>query len=100
MVCVCAMRLITKLVFVVCLLLLACFRADAVGRLSFLMTTPIDITAKKKSQVEEEALRHEYHCRSKGLHFCNLGKNNITTNTTSQEDKRVVPTGSNPLHNR
>lgn len=42
----------------------------------------------------------EHRCKSKVVAFCSSVGNGEKTNSTMEDDKRVVPTGPNPLHNR
>ncbi|PON34443.1 hypothetical protein PanWU01x14_344400 [Parasponia andersonii] len=94
--------------------------SDAVRRLSLLTNTRgyfiIDNNGTRRRSSNETTANLQArvsHCRRSNtervLHFCHYYFSNsntkntntsITSNTSSSEDKRVVPTGSNPLHNR
>ncbi|KAJ7979366.1 Clavata3/ESR (CLE) protein [Quillaja saponaria] len=66
-----------------------------VARKTFLVSTSIDSGAKKSSsQVQHDCDK----CKTKRFQH---GDHLISSdNTTTSDDKRVVPTGPNPLHNR
>ncbi|KAM6590419.1 hypothetical protein CsatA_013024 [Cannabis sativa] len=123
------MRLLSELIFVMCLLIMAnsIGSSDAARRLNLASTEFMFDDGNKRSlnytpNNNVQALTQS-HCRAskaKGslLHFCHYFSNyfttknkntsiatstTITSNTSSSsisEDKRVVPTGSNPLHNK
>lgn len=109
------MRLFTELIFLIYLLFMAnsIGSSDAVRRMSLLSTDFTHNNGNKRSSNETANLEAVNHCKSskaKGvLHICqyfsNFSRKNttatiFTSNTSDSEDKRVVPTGSNPLHNR
>ncbi|EXC13473.1 hypothetical protein L484_003587 [Morus notabilis] len=91
------MRL-TEFTVVVFLLFLACgFGSDAVRiRLSFLMTHDIVSSNLKRNSSSNESSSQELQHFGKFSHNVNSNSSSIS----ASEDKRVVPTGSNPLHNR
>lgn len=82
------MRL-AELIILLCLSSLA-FGSDAVAR-----TTILTARNGAKEETSSETLDAGDKHKSKRLHFRSEEYNN-----TSAEDKRVVPTGPNPLHNR
>lgn len=87
------MRL-TELILVMCLLFWACIGSNTVARKTLLVSNG----AKKKNNSVGVALDGPLKCNSKGSHSHLSCYNN--NNATSSDDKRVVPTGPNPLHNR
>lgn len=95
---------------ILCLLVLACIRSNAVARSSFSTTFDHhhhhhhhDVGKRMKSSSSNgrvlEAANFSQYCKSKGHQFYDYFFHSNSKNTTS-ENKRVVPTGPNPLHNR
>ncbi|KAH0993537.1 hypothetical protein GBA52_005020 [Prunus armeniaca] len=91
-----------------CLLVVACIRSNAVARSSFFTTFDHDhhhddVGKRMKSSSSNgrvlEAATFSQYCKSKGHQFYDYFFHSNSKNTTS-ENKRVVPTGPNPLHNR
>ncbi|KAK7265359.1 hypothetical protein RJT34_32978 [Clitoria ternatea] len=80
---------IPELILVLCLLLWACIGSNTVAR----KTNLFDGAKKKKNT--SVSLHGAHKCNPKRHLSCY--DNNTTT---SSDDKRVVPTGPNPLHNR
>ncbi|KAK7329708.1 hypothetical protein VNO77_23883 [Canavalia gladiata] len=81
---------IAELILVLCLLLWACIGSNTVAR----KTNLFDGAKKKKKKNTSLALHDARKCNPKRHLSC------YDYNTTSSDDKRVVPTGPNPLHNR
>lgn len=77
-----------ELTLVVWLLVWACIGSNTVARKNLLDSNLLDGAKRKNTSV---ALDDAHKCNPKILSSCN---------TTSSDDKRVVPTGPNPLHNR
>ncbi|KAI9112494.1 hypothetical protein K1719_016417 [Acacia pycnantha] len=59
--------------------------------------TFIEVTEKKSSNEREEEDANK--CNSKSCRFSHSFSSSIK-NTSISDDKRLVPTGPNPLHNR
>ncbi|RDY03922.1 hypothetical protein CR513_12433, partial [Mucuna pruriens] len=78
---------IQKLIPVLCLLLWACIGSNTVARKTVLVSNLFD-GAKKNMP-----LHGARKCNPKRHLSC------YDNNTTSSDDKRLVPTGPNPLHN-
>ncbi|CAB4262036.1 unnamed protein product [Prunus armeniaca] len=83
-------------------------RSNAVARSSFFTTFDHDhhhddVGKRMKSSSSNgrvlEAATFSQYCKSKGHQFYDYFFHSNSKNTTS-ENKRVVPTGPNPLHNR
>ncbi|KAL5769134.1 hypothetical protein ACOSP7_015691 [Xanthoceras sorbifolium] len=73
-------------IFVVFLLILASCGSDAVARKTFL-TSPFDDAKNKTAKASLHALNNYFFSSSQEKH-------------NTMEEKRVVPTGPNPLHNK
>lgn len=84
-----AMRL-AELMILLCLLSLALDSSDAAARMTMFLTA----TNGAKDRSSNETLEAVKRCKSMDL------SKYEKYNNTSAEDKRVVPTGPNPLHNR
>ncbi|KAK7347801.1 hypothetical protein VNO80_22340 [Phaseolus coccineus] len=83
---------IAELILVCFLLLWACIASNTVARKTVFVSNFFD-GAKKKTDTELSA-NSAHKCNRKRHLSC------YHNNTTSVEDKRLVPTGPNPLHNR
>lgn len=93
-----AMRL-AEFIVLLCLLSLSFVGSDAVVRMTMLTAT----NGAKERKSSNETLEEVNRCNSKRLHFrseklSNSEKYNHIN--TAEDNKRVVPTGPNPLHNR
>ncbi|KAI4335319.1 hypothetical protein L6164_013976 [Bauhinia variegata] len=86
-----------ELIFLFCLLFLATAGSNAVARRTYLLTNLFD--AAKKRSTNEVAGEHADECKSKSFRFGHY-LSCPDSNTTTSDDKRLVPTGPNPLHNR
>ncbi|CAJ1941707.1 unnamed protein product [Sphenostylis stenocarpa] len=84
---------IAELILVLCLLLWACIGSNTMARKTVLVNNLFDGAKKKKTSTVLSA---------DSVHKCNRKRHLscFDNNTTSLEDKRLVPTGPNPLHNR
>ncbi|KAE9609887.1 hypothetical protein Lalb_Chr07g0180791 [Lupinus albus] len=71
-----------ELIFVLCLLFLACIGSNTMARKTMFVTNMFDGAKVKNTSMAVD----DSHTKS--------NKNTIS------DEKRVVPTGSNPLHNR
>ncbi|EEF46634.1 conserved hypothetical protein, partial [Ricinus communis] len=83
-----AMRLPILAIVLYCVLIFASIRSDAVPKKAFFFSNDGNKRKNTSSNEPIEAVNG---------YFCNKGTKN--SNKTSDE-KRVVPTGPNPLHNR
>ena len=86
------MRL-NEFTLLVCMLFLCCVGSDALRKLSFLADHTIGNADKRSSNETELKAGYYSHCRRRSKDFEENG-------SIESDDKRVVPTGSNPLHNR
>ncbi|KAJ1400658.1 hypothetical protein SESBI_29349 [Sesbania bispinosa] len=79
-----------ELVLMLWLLLWACIGSNTMARKTVLVSNLSDGAIKKNKSLD--------------AHKCNPNRQQhlscYDNNTTSSDDKRVVPTGPNPLHNR
>ncbi|KAG2691953.1 hypothetical protein I3760_08G030800 [Carya illinoinensis] len=85
------MRL-AEFMILLCLLSLASLCSDAVATRTVFFMTDADGAKKRSSNETFEAKRLHFHSEQ-----CS---NSEKYNHSSVDDKRVVPTGSNPLHNK
>ncbi|KAG4959155.1 hypothetical protein AAZX31_13G086100 [Glycine max] len=83
---------IAELILVLCLLLWACIASNTVARKTVLVSNLFGGAKNKKTSSVLPDSAHK--CNRKRHVSC------YDNNTTSSEDKRLVPTGPNPLHNR
>ncbi|KAJ6372753.1 hypothetical protein OIU76_027137 [Salix suchowensis] len=88
------MRLLAVLVMALCLVIFGCIGSDAVPKAAFL--SPVNGSNKKKSSPNSSSSSSSLEVVS--TVFSNSGKNKNKSITL--DEMRVVPTGSNPLHNR
>lgn len=79
-----------------------------VGLLGFIVLLLLLITTHDSGQVIVSVVarssvivdRSQKRLKTKEVEVVMPDNNNLVTNVTGLDDKRVVPTGSNPLHNR
>lgn len=93
------MRLV-QVTFVLSLLSMACITTNAIARSSFV--APLDYRHHHERTVVEAAwskFKSNGH-RFFDYFFHSKSKNITTTGDGDADNKRVVPTGPNPLHNR
>lgn len=93
-----AMRL-AEFIVLLCLLSLSFVGSDAVVRMTMLTAT----NGAKERKSSNETLEEVNRCNSKRLHFRSEKLSNsekYNDINTAEDNKRVVPTGPNPLHNR
>lgn len=85
---------LAEFMILLCLFSLAFVGSDAVARMTMLTATN---GAKERSSNEtlEEAVMSRCNSKTKRFHFRSEHHND-----TTEDNKRVVPTGPNPLHNR
>ncbi|MED6216488.1 hypothetical protein PIB30_008184 [Stylosanthes scabra] len=91
------MRL-SEVVIVVWLLLWACVGSNTVARKSGCGSNLFE-GAKKKNR-SEELQNNDSNNNAKKFILKNKNNNTTTTPSSETDEKRVVPTGPNPLHNR
>lgn len=92
------MRL-AEFIVLLCLLSLAFVGSDAVVRMTMLTAT----NGAKERKSSNETLEAVNRCNSKRLHFRSeklSSSEKYNHINTTEDNKRVVPTGPNPLHNR
>lgn len=90
------MRL-SEVVLVLCLLLWACVGSNTMARKTGLVSNLFDGAKKENTSVAlDDAHRSNTKRHQLGHHHLSCSENT----TTLSDDKRVVPTGPNPLHNR
>ncbi|KAK7388177.1 hypothetical protein VNO78_22986 [Psophocarpus tetragonolobus] len=75
-------------ILLLCLLLWACIGSNSAARKTVFVSNMFDGAKKKKTSAVSIHAAHK----------CN--RSCYDNNNTSSEDKRLVPTGPNPLHNR
>jgi len=89
------MMKLQEVILVICILFWACIGSTTVARKTVFVGNLFD-GAKKKNSSSVAVLDDDVHkCNNKRKHL-----SSCYNNTSSSEDKRVVPTGPNPLHNR
>ncbi|KAE9602454.1 hypothetical protein Lalb_Chr12g0199741 [Lupinus albus] len=80
-----------ELILVMCLLFLACIGSNTMARKTNIVRNMFGGAKEKNTSVVVD----DFHkCNPKSLLSCS------ENNNTTSNDKRVVPTGPNPLHNR
>jgi hypothetical protein len=83
-----------EVILVICILFWACIGSTTVARKTVFVGNLFD-GAKKKNSSSVAVFDDVHKCNHKRKHL-----SSCYNNTSSSEDKRVVPTGPNPLHNR
>lgn len=86
-----------EFILLVCLLSSAIVDSDAMGRMN--MLAAIDGAPKRSSNQTLEAASNRKYSKRLNFRSVHLSKSE-KYNDTSADNKRMVPTGPNPLHNK
>lgn len=87
-----------EFMLLLCLLSWAFVGSDAMGRMNMMLLAAIDGAPNRSSNqaLEAASKRNSKRLNIRSEHSSKYEK----YNDTSADDKRMVPTGPNPLHNR